>query len=141
MQSSGTISASSGSGRQVPQGGECVRSGSRYQPESTGAWFNKSLALVHLGKDNEALRALDKILTLNPRDREAQSKRAFIVRKMARASGSGKPDLQSVQSHLRVWDCHWRHQERRLRFTSSKLRGQTIVPLPVPGILRWKVLV
>ena len=45
-------------------------------------WFNKSLGLVHLGKDTETLRALDKVLNLNPREKEAQSKRALIVRKM-----------------------------------------------------------
>jgi tetratricopeptide (TPR) repeat protein len=38
-------------------------------PHFTNAWFNKSLALVHLGKDTEALRALDKVLTLNQRDK------------------------------------------------------------------------
>jgi tetratricopeptide (TPR) repeat protein len=71
-------------------------------PESAGAWFSKSLALVHPGKDTEALRAPGKVLMLNPRDREAQSQRAIIVGKMSRASSSGKPDLQSVQSRLRV---------------------------------------
>jgi len=52
-------------------------------PEFTNAWFNKSLALVHLGKDTEALRALDKVLKLNPQDKEAQSQRALKVRKMS----------------------------------------------------------
>ena len=35
-------------------------------PEFTDAWFNKSLALLNLEKDTEALRALDKVLKLNP---------------------------------------------------------------------------
>ena len=71
-------------------------------PEFTNAWFNKSLALVHLGKDTEILRALDKVLKLNPRDKEAQSQRALIVRIMAQVSESGRTDSQSVQSQLRV---------------------------------------
>jgi len=71
-------------------------------PEFTNAWFNKSLALVHLGKDTEVLRALDKVLKLNPRDKEAQSQRALIVRIMAQVSESGRTDSQSVQSQLRV---------------------------------------
>ena len=71
-------------------------------PEFTNAWFNKSLALVHLGKDTEALRALDKVLKLNPRDKEAQSQRELIVRKMAQVSNTGKMDSHSVQSQLRV---------------------------------------
>jgi tetratricopeptide (TPR) repeat protein len=68
----------------------------------TNAWFNKSLALVHLGKDTEALKALDKVLTLNPRDKEALSQRALIVRKMTQVSDTRKTDLQSTQSQLRV---------------------------------------
>jgi tetratricopeptide (TPR) repeat protein len=40
-------------------------------PGFTNAWFNKSLALVNLGKDTEALRALDKVIKLNPLDTEA----------------------------------------------------------------------
>jgi tetratricopeptide (TPR) repeat protein len=68
----------------------------------TSALFNKSLALVHLGKDTEALHALDKLLKINPRDNEAQSQRALIVRNMARAVGTQKPDPVSVQSRLRV---------------------------------------
>jgi len=71
-------------------------------PEFVNAWFNKSLALVNLGKDTEALRALDKVLKLNPRDKEAPSQRALIVRKMAQVSGTGRTDSQSVQSQLRV---------------------------------------
>ena len=71
-------------------------------PVFTNAWFNKSLSFVHLGKETEALRALDKAITLNPRDKEAQSQRALIVRKMAQGSDSGKTDPQSAQSHLRV---------------------------------------
>jgi tetratricopeptide (TPR) repeat protein len=71
-------------------------------PEFTNAWFNKNLALVHLGKDTEALRPLDKVLTLNPRDKEAQSQRALIVRKMSQVSDAGRTDSQSVQSQLRV---------------------------------------
>ena len=47
-------------------------------------WFNKSLGLVHIGKDTKALRVLDKGLNLNPREKEAQSQRALIVRKMGR---------------------------------------------------------
>ena len=35
-------------------------------PGFTNAWFNKSLALVNLGKDTEALRAFDKAIKLNP---------------------------------------------------------------------------
>jgi tetratricopeptide (TPR) repeat protein len=71
-------------------------------PEFTNAWFNKSLPLVHLGKDTEALRALDKVLKLNPRDKEAESQRALIVRKMSQICDTGKTDSQSVQSQLRV---------------------------------------
>jgi tetratricopeptide (TPR) repeat protein len=71
-------------------------------PQFTNAWFNKSLALVHLGKDTEALKALDKVLTLNPRDKEALSQRALIVRKMTQVSDMRKTDLQSAQSQLRV---------------------------------------
>jgi len=54
-------------------------------PEFSNAWFNKSLALIHLNKETEALRALDKVLKVNPRDSEAQSQRALIVGKLARA--------------------------------------------------------
>jgi tetratricopeptide (TPR) repeat protein len=71
-------------------------------PEFTNAWFNKGLALVNLEKETEALRALDKVLKLNPRDKEAQSQRALIVRKMAQISDAGRTDSQSVQSQLRV---------------------------------------
>jgi tetratricopeptide (TPR) repeat protein len=71
-------------------------------PEFTNAWFNKSLALVNLEKDTEVLRALDKVLKLNPRDKEAQSQRALIVRKMAQVSDTGKTDSHSAQSQLRV---------------------------------------
>jgi tetratricopeptide (TPR) repeat protein len=71
-------------------------------PEFTNAWFNKSLALVHLGKDTEALRALDKVLKLNPQDKEAQSQRELIVRKMAHVSDMGRTDSRSAQSQLRV---------------------------------------
>jgi tetratricopeptide (TPR) repeat protein len=70
--------------------------------EFTNAWFNKSLALVNLEKDTEALRALDKVLKLNPHDKEAQSQRASIVRKMAQVGETGKTDSQSAQSQLRV---------------------------------------
>ena len=71
-------------------------------PEFTNAWYNKSLALIHLGKETEALRALDKAIKLNPRDAEAQSQRALIVRKMAQVSDTGKTDSHSAQSQLRV---------------------------------------
>ena len=71
-------------------------------PEFTNAWFNKGLALVNLEKETEALRALDKVLKLNPRDKEAQSQRVLIVRKMAQISDAGRTDSQSVQSQLRV---------------------------------------
>ena len=71
-------------------------------PEFTNAWFNKSLALVHLGKDTEALRALDKVLKLDPRDKEAQSQRELILRKKAQVSDMGRTDSQSVQFQLRA---------------------------------------
>ena len=71
-------------------------------PDFINAWFNKSLALVNLGKDTDALRALDKVLKLNPSDKEAQSQRALIVRKMAQSGEKGGTDSQSVQSQLRV---------------------------------------
>jgi tetratricopeptide (TPR) repeat protein len=71
-------------------------------PEFTNAWFNKSLALIHLNKETEALRALDKVLKVNPRDGEAQSQRALIVGKLARAGERRKPDHEPVQSQLRV---------------------------------------
>jgi len=45
---------------------------------------------VNLEKETEALRALDKVLKLNPRDNEAQSQRALIVRKMAQVSDVGE---------------------------------------------------
>jgi tetratricopeptide (TPR) repeat protein len=66
-------------------------------PEFTNAWFNKSLALVNLGKDIDALRALDKAIKLNPRDKEAQSQRALIVRKMAKVSDMGRTDGQIME--------------------------------------------
>jgi tetratricopeptide (TPR) repeat protein len=71
-------------------------------PEFANAWFNESLALLHLGKDTEALRSLDKVLTLNPRDEEVQSQHELIVGKMAHDSDSGKTDSHSEQSQLRV---------------------------------------
>jgi tetratricopeptide (TPR) repeat protein len=71
-------------------------------PEFTNAWFNKSLALVHLEKETEALRALDKVLKLNPRHNEAQSQRALIVRKMAQVGDDKRTDSQSAQSQLWV---------------------------------------
>jgi tetratricopeptide (TPR) repeat protein len=71
-------------------------------PAGTGALFNKSLALIHLGKETEALHALDKVLTLDPRDNEAQSQRALIVGRLARAGETKKPDRGPVQSQLRV---------------------------------------
>jgi tetratricopeptide (TPR) repeat protein len=73
-----------------------------FNPEFTNAWFNKSLALIHLGKDTGALRTLDKVLKLNPRDNEAQSQRALIVRKMAQVRDARRTDSHSVQSQLRV---------------------------------------
>lgn len=71
-------------------------------PSDTHALFNKSLGLVHLGKETEALRALDKVLTLDPRDNEAQSQRALIVGKMARAGEKKRPETEPVQTRLRV---------------------------------------
>jgi tetratricopeptide (TPR) repeat protein len=71
-------------------------------PQFTNALFNKSLALVHLGKDTEALKALDKVLKLSPHDMEAQSQRALITRKMAQSSDTQKSDSRSAQSQLRV---------------------------------------
>ena len=71
-------------------------------PHFTNAWFNKSLALVYLSKDTEALKVLDKVLTLNPLDKEAQSQRALIVRKMTQVRDTRQTDLQSTQSQLRV---------------------------------------
>jgi len=64
----------------------------------TSAWFNKSLALVHLGKDIEALRALDKVLKLNPNDNEVQSQRALIVQKMAQVSDTKKEQICTLCS-------------------------------------------
>lgn len=71
-------------------------------PACTDALFNKSLALVHLGKETEALRALDKVLTQNPRDNEAQSQRALIVGKLAGAGKEKRSDAGQVQTRLRV---------------------------------------
>lgn len=71
-------------------------------PAYTDALFNKSLALVHLGKESTALRALDKVLTQNPRDKEAQSQRALIVGRLARAGEEKTPATGPVQTHLRV---------------------------------------
>jgi tetratricopeptide (TPR) repeat protein len=71
-------------------------------PEFTNAWFNKSLALIYLGKDTEALRALDKVIKLNPRDKEAQSQRALIVGKIARIGIKDNSETQSKQTQLRV---------------------------------------
>ena len=71
-------------------------------PACTGALFNKSLALVHLGKETEALRALEKVLTQNPRDNEAHSQRALIVGRLARAGEEKRPAPGPVQTHLRV---------------------------------------
>jgi tetratricopeptide (TPR) repeat protein len=71
-------------------------------PEFTNAWFNKSLALVNLEKDTEALRALDKVLKLNPRDNEAQSQHALIVRKMAQVGIKDNSETQFEQTQLRV---------------------------------------
>lgn len=71
-------------------------------PVCTGALFNKSLALVHLGKETEALRALDKVLTLNPRDDEAQSQRALIVGRLARAGEEKRPAPRPGQTRLRM---------------------------------------
>jgi tetratricopeptide (TPR) repeat protein len=71
-------------------------------PQFTNALFNKSLALVNLGKDIEALRALDKVLKLSPHDKEAQSQRALITRKMAQSSDTQKMDSHLLQSQLRV---------------------------------------
>jgi len=71
-------------------------------PQFTNALFNKSLALVNLGKDTEALKALDKVLKINPHDTEAQSQRALITRKMAQGSDTQKTDSHSAQSQLRV---------------------------------------
>jgi Tfp pilus assembly protein PilF len=56
---------------------------------------------VNLGKETEALRALDKVIKLNPRDKEAQSQRALIVWKMAQVSDAGRTDSQSAQMQLR----------------------------------------
>jgi tetratricopeptide (TPR) repeat protein len=71
-------------------------------PACTDALFNKSLALVNLGNDTGALRALDKVVKLNPGDHEALSQRALIVGKMARVGDKKKPDPEPVQTHLRV---------------------------------------
>jgi hypothetical protein len=55
---------------------------------------NKSLAPVHPGNDTGALRAPDKVLNLNPRDKETQSRRALIVRKMGQVSDTGSWPLE-----------------------------------------------
>jgi protein O-GlcNAc transferase len=70
-------------------------------PEFTNALYNKSLALVNLGKNTEALRHLDKLLKINPHDTDAQSQRALIVRKMTHVGDTGKTDSHSAQSQLR----------------------------------------
>jgi len=70
-------------------------------PGFTNAWFNKSLALVNLGKDTVALPSFDKAIKLNPRDKEAQSQRALILRKMVHGSDTERTDSQSAQSQLR----------------------------------------
>jgi tetratricopeptide (TPR) repeat protein len=71
-------------------------------PGYASARFNRSLALVHLGKETEALRDLDKVLGLNPLDSEAQSQRSLIVGRLARSGEKKKPDLGPVQSQLSV---------------------------------------
>jgi tetratricopeptide (TPR) repeat protein len=71
-------------------------------PEFTNALYNKSLALVNLGKDTEALRHLDKLLKINPHDTEAPSQRALIIRKMTQGSDTRKLDSYSAQTQLRV---------------------------------------
>ena len=55
-----------------------------------------------LGKEIEALRALDKVLKLDPQDKEAQSQRALKVRKMSHIGDTGKIDSHSAQTQLRV---------------------------------------
>jgi len=73
-------------------------------PAFTHAWFNKSLAFLFLGKETEAVRALDRVLALSPRDSEARSQRDLIVGKMARmATETEKPAAQSTQSRLRIF--------------------------------------
>jgi len=71
-------------------------------PEFINALYNKSLALVNLGKDTEALRHIDKLLKINPHDTEAQSQRVLILRKMTHVGDTGKTDSHSAQSQLRV---------------------------------------
>jgi tetratricopeptide (TPR) repeat protein len=71
-------------------------------PEFTNAWFNKSLSLLHLGKEIESLRALDKVLKLDPCDKEAQSQRELIVRKMSPVRDPRRKESHSAQSQLRV---------------------------------------
>ncbi|MCK9581326.1 MAG: tetratricopeptide repeat protein [Methanoregula sp.] len=71
-------------------------------PAGTSARFNKSLALVRLGNDTGALRALDKVLAVSPYDHEALSQRALIVARLARAGEEKRPDPGPVQTHLRV---------------------------------------
>jgi hypothetical protein len=46
----------------------------------------------------------DKVLAWNPDGGEAPSPRAVIARKLARVSGSARPDPHSVQSRLRAED-------------------------------------
>jgi hypothetical protein len=64
--------------------------------------FNKSLARGNPGKDTGVLHAFDKAITLNPKDKEAQSQRVLILRKKAQVSIMGRTDSQSVQYQLRV---------------------------------------
>jgi tetratricopeptide (TPR) repeat protein len=71
-------------------------------PNYSSAWFNRSLAFLHLGKETEALRALDKVLLLNPRDTEAQSQRALIVGNLAQAGKKKNAEPEPMQSQLRV---------------------------------------
>jgi tetratricopeptide (TPR) repeat protein len=71
-------------------------------PEFTNALFNKSLSLLNLGKDTEALHALEKVLKLNPQDKEAQSQRVLNVGKIAHGCDTEKSDSHSAQSQLRV---------------------------------------
>jgi len=51
-------------------------------PEFTEAWFNKGLALMHMGKYLEAIRAFNKVLKIHPFDERAHEQVDLAQRKI-----------------------------------------------------------
>ena len=68
-------------------------------PGFAEAWYNKGIALIHLGKYPEAIRVFDKVLTITPGNNEARHQRDLALEKIME-SCSSSPSSSGKQTKL-----------------------------------------